>query len=50
MVVDRFKQFSSDNAVCFKSRFELNFWNNASYKIIFRIFASVIIATGRLSA
>ena len=41
-----FKQFSSDTAGYFKSRFELYFWKNASNKIIFQIFAFLIIAAG----
>ena len=41
-----FKQFSSDTAGYSKSRFELYFGKNASNKIIFQIFAFLIIATG----
>ena len=41
-----FKQFFSDTAGYSKSRFELYFWKNASNKIIFEIFASLIIAAG----
>ena len=41
-----FKQFSSDTARYSKSRFELNGRRNASNKIIFQIFAFLIIAAG----
>ena len=41
-----FKQFSSDTAGKSKSRFELYVRKNASDKIIFQIFAFLIIATG----
>ena len=41
-----FKHFSSDTAGYSKSRFEINFWKNASNKIIFQIFAFLIIAAG----
>ena len=41
-----FKQFSSDTAGFSKSRFEPNVRKNASNKIIFQIFAFLIIATG----
>ena len=41
-----FKQFSSDTAGYSKSRFELNVRKNACNKIIFQIFAFLIIAVG----
>ena len=41
-----FKQFSSDTAGYSKSRFELNVRKNACNKIIFPIFAFLIIAAG----
>ena len=41
-----FKQFSSDTAGYSKSRFELYFWKNPSNKIIFHIFAFLIIVAG----
>ena len=41
-----FKQFSSDTAGYSKSRFELNVRKNASNKIVFQIFAFLIIAAG----
>ena len=41
-----FKQFSSDTAGYSKSRFELKVRKNASNKIIFQIFAFLIIAAG----
>ena len=37
---------SSNTAGYSKSRFELYFWKNASNKIIFQIFAFLIIAAG----
>ena len=40
------KQFSSDTAGYSKSRFELYVRKNASNKIIFQIFAFLIIAVG----
>ena len=47
VVVDSsFKQFSSDTAGYSKSRFELNVRKKACNKIIFRIFAFLIIAAG----
>ena len=41
-----FKQLSSDTAGYSKSRFEPNVRKNASNKIIFQIFAFLIIAAG----
>ena len=41
-----FKQFSYDTAGYSKTRFELYFWNHASNKIKFQIFAFLIIAAG----
>ena len=41
-----FEQFSYDTAGYSKSRFELNVPKNASNKIIFQIFAFLIIAAG----
>ena len=41
-----FKQFSSDTAGYSKSRFELNVRKNECNKIIFPIFAFLIIAAG----
>ena len=41
-----FKQISSDTAGFSKSRFEPNVRKNASNKILFQIFAFLIIATG----
>ena len=41
-----FKLFSSDTAGYSKSRFDLNLSKNASNKIIFQIFAFLIIAAG----
>ena len=40
------KQFSPDTAGYSKSRFELNVRKNASNKIIFQIFAFLILAAG----
>ena len=41
-----FKQFSSDTAVYSNSRIELDVRTNASNKIIFQIFAFLLIAAG----
>ena len=46
VAVDSSNNFFSDTAGYFKSRFELYFWKNASNKIIFQIFAFLIIAVG----
>ena len=46
MIVDSSTIFFSDTAGYSKFRFELNFWPNASNKIIFQIFAFLIIAAG----
>ena len=41
-----FKQFSSDTAGYFKFRFGFYIWKTACNKIIFQIFAFLIIVTG----
>ena len=41
-----FKQFFSDTAGYSKSKFELNVRKNASNKMLFQIFAFLIIAAG----
>ena len=46
VVVDSSKQFSSDTARYSKSRFQFYVWKNACNKIIFQIFAFLIIAAG----
>ena len=46
VVVDSSNNFFSETAGYFKSRFELNVRKNATNKIIFQIFAFLIIAAG----
>ena len=46
VVVDSSNNFLYDTAGYSKSRFELNVRKNAANKIIFQIFAFLIIATG----
>ena len=48
VIVDSSNNFFSDTAECSKSRFELNVRKNATNKIIFQIFAFLIIAAGLL--